>query len=432
VARSRRKLLWTSTTYFGEGLPWSFLHQMCTEFLTEIGASNTQISSTSLLHLAVTFKFAWSPIVDLFGRKRTWLWVMQLVLGAGMLVVAAVSPTRNLTLFWGVVGLLSILHATHDIACDGFYLQALDRHDQALFSGTRLGAYRLALIVGSSLLVALAGETSWFWGFAAAGGVMIAVAFLNAAVMPHPPERHPQETEAAGEHRPGVAFLNAFRSFLTQPKAPLVLSFMLLYRLGDIMMFTMSKPLLRDLGVNQVHRGLLNGVGGVASIAALIVAGLIVARKGLERCLVPMIYLQNLSIPLYIGMAVWKPHFPVIMAIYIAEQIVAGFGMAAATVFIMQRCRKAYAASHEHVLRFPVGAAQREARASAVLHGGVPGQRAEPGAGVVRPEDAHRGGARGGLTWPRVRHSCLPPAPARRRPPVGWRPGAIGSPPSAT
>src|SRR6185295_837016 len=81
--RSRRTLLWTSSAYFGEGLPWSVLHQMATEYLTAIGASKTQTSSTSLLHLAVTFKFAWSPLVDLFGRLRTWVIVLQLVLGAG-------------------------------------------------------------------------------------------------------------------------------------------------------------------------------------------------------------------------------------------------------------------------------------------------------------------------------------------------------------
>ena len=133
--RSKRALLWTSSTYFGEGLPWSFLHQMGTEFLTAIGASKTQIGSTSLLHLAVTFKFAWSPALDLFGKRRTWLWVLQLVLGLGMFAVAAVAPSRNLTAFWLVVSALAIVHATHDIACDGFYLQALDPHDQAAPEG---------------------------------------------------------------------------------------------------------------------------------------------------------------------------------------------------------------------------------------------------------------------------------------------------------
>jgi MFS transporter, PAT family, beta-lactamase induction signal transducer AmpG len=346
--RSKRALLWTSTTYFGEGLPWSFLHQMGTEFLTAIGASKTQIGSTSLLHLAVTFKFLWSPALDLFGKRRTWLWVLQLVLGLGMFAVAAVAPSRNLTAFWLMVSALAIVHATHDIACDGFYLQALDKHGQALYSGTRLGAYRLAMIVGSSVLVVLAGKTSWLWGFAAAGVLMILTAVVNAAIMPHPPERAPGDQIASdGSHRPpAVAFIDAFRSFITQPQAALVLSFMLFYRLGDIMMFAMSKPLLRDLGVDTAHRGLLNGLGTGASILGVVLGGAFVARRGLARALVPLIYVQNLGIPLYIGMAVWKPHLAAITAIVLVEQLVGGFGMAGATVFLMQRCRRAFSASH--------------------------------------------------------------------------------------
>jgi PAT family beta-lactamase induction signal transducer AmpG len=351
--RSKRALLWTSTTYFGEGLPWSFLHQMGTEFLTAIGASKTQIGATSLLHLAVTFKFAWSPVLDLFGKRRTWLWVLQLVLGLGMFAVAAVAPSRNLNAFWLVVSALAVVHATHDIACDGFYLQALDKHDQALYSGTRLGAYRLAMIVGSSVLVVLAGKTSWLWGFGAAGVLMILTAVVNAVIMPHPPERapgplgDPHDAAAASEARPkAIAFLDAFRSFITQPQAALVLSFMLFYRLGDIMMFAMSKPLLRDLGVSTAQRGLLNGFGTGASILGVVLGGAFVARRGLARALVPLIYVQNLGIPLYIGMAVWKPHLPGITAIVLVEQLVGGFGMAGATVFLMQRCRQAFSSSH--------------------------------------------------------------------------------------
>jgi PAT family beta-lactamase induction signal transducer AmpG len=344
--RSRRALLWTSTTYFGEGLPWSFLHQMGTEFLTAIGASTTQIGSTSLLHLAVTFKFAWSPVLDLFGRRRTWLWALQLILGGGMFVVAAIAPSRNLTLFWMAMAVLAVIHATHDIACDGFYLQALDRREQALYSGTRLGAYRLAMIVGASVLVVLAGRSGWLIGFGAAGVVMILTALVNAAVMPTPVERH-VETVATGSgmHKP-TAFLEAFRTFLVQPHAVSVLAFMLTYRLGDIMMFAMSKPLLRDIGVDTVHRGVLNGIGTGASILGVVLGGAYVARRGLERTLVPMIYAQNLAIPLYILMAVWKPHFAGVTAIYLVEQFMGGLGLAAATVFLMQRTRRAYSASH--------------------------------------------------------------------------------------
>ncbi|HZL16837.1 MAG TPA: MFS transporter [Polyangia bacterium] len=351
--RSKKSLLWTSTTYFGEGLPWSFLHQMGSEYLTAIGASTTQIGSTSLLHLAVTLKFAWSPAVDLFGRRRTWLWALQILLGLGMFAVAAVSSSRNLVVFWVLMSVLAVVHATHDIACDGFYLQALDKPDQALYSGTRLAAYRLAMIVGSSLLVYLAGRTSWLLGFGAAGVLMILIAIVNATVMPHPPERDPSleplSTEARQARQTKSAastYLAAYRSFLTQPQAVLVLSFLLVYRLGDIMMFAMSKPLLRDLGIDTAHRGVLNGFGTAASILGVVVGGAIVARRGLGRCLIPMTYAQNLAIPLYIAMAVFKPSWGGILVIVLVEQLAAGFGMAAATVFLMQRCRRAFSASH--------------------------------------------------------------------------------------
>ena len=348
-AKSKRALLWTSTTYFGEGLPWSFLHQMGTDFLTQIGASKTQIGSTSLLHLAVTFKFAWSPVLDLFGKRRTWLWGLQLVLGLGMFAIASVAPSvapnRNLALFWMMMAGLAVVHATHDIACDGFYLQALDRREQALYSGTRLGAYRLALVVGTGALTYLAGTKGWFWGFGAAAVIMIVVGLVNALVMPHPPEID-TPLVAAGGHPGARAYAEAFRTFLAQPNAALVLAFLLCYRLGDIMMFAMSKPLLHDLGVDTAHRAVLNTYGMTASILGVVVGGAFVARRGLERSLVPLIYLQNLGIPLYIAMAVWKPHLPAITAIVIVEQLLGGLGMAGATVFLMQRCRREFSASH--------------------------------------------------------------------------------------
>jgi PAT family beta-lactamase induction signal transducer AmpG len=320
------------------------------EFLTSIGASKTQISSTSLLHFTGTFKFAWSPVVDLFGRKRTWVWVMQLLLGLGMFAVAAVVPGRRLPLFWTVLTIFAVLHATHDIACDGFYLQALSRTDQALFSGSRNAAFRVAMWVGKSLLVILAGVTSWFWGFAAAGALMITVALINAVVMPWPPKALPAAAPARPLAAPsaskGAAFKEAYRSFLTQPQAGLVLSFMFAHRLGDIMMFAMATPLLNDIGIGTKLRGVLTTFSTFGFMSGSIVGGALIARLGIARCLVPMTYVQNLAIPLYIGLAVVKPGFWGVLPIVVAEQLASGIGTAANSVFLMQRCRAAFSASH--------------------------------------------------------------------------------------
>lgn len=347
-SKSKKDLLWTSTTYFGEGLPWSFLHQMSVEFLTSIGASKSMISRTSLLHLAVTLKFLWSPIVDLFGRKRTWLWVMQAILGLGMIVIAAVAPSNNLRAFWSLLVGLAVLHATHDIACDGFYLQALDKHGQALFAGTRNAAYRVAMWVGKSGLVVLAGMTTWFWGFGAAGVLMLLVAAINAFVMPHPPERHPQDAVAGGHDALSkrAAFVAAYRTFFTQPNAVVVIAFMFTQRVGDIMMFAMATPLLKDIGIDTTTRGVLTSFSSLGFFTASVLGGGLIARYGLARCLVPMTYFQNLAIPLYIILAVYKPGYWGVLPIVVAEQFASGIGNVANSVFIMRRCRAAFSASH--------------------------------------------------------------------------------------
>jgi PAT family beta-lactamase induction signal transducer AmpG len=248
--------------------------------------------------------------------------------------------------FWTVLSVLSVLHATHDIACDGFYLQALDKKDQALFSGVRNTAYRIAMWVGKSALVILAGTTSWFWGFGAAAALMLLVALVNAVVMPHPPDRHPQNVAAVRATSKPAAFFEAFQSFLAQPQAALVLTFMLVHRLGDIMMFAMATPMLKDIGVGTAARGVLTTFGTLGFMAGSIVGGALVARFGLARCLVPMTFFQNLAIPLYIGLAVFKPGFAGVLPVVIAEQLASGIGNAANAVFLMQRCRTAFAASH--------------------------------------------------------------------------------------
>ncbi len=347
--KSRRALLWTSTSYFGEGLPWSFLHQMATEFLTQIRASNTQISSTSLLHLAVTFKFLWSPLVDLFGRLRTWMVALQVALGVGMIVVGTVASPDALPIFWFLLAVIAIVHATHDIACDGFYLKGLDRHDQALYSGVRTAAYRLAMLVGSGALVYLAARAGWKIGFGACGVLMIVVAVVNAVVLPHPAGDNAADRRrerAASAELTAADFGNAFKTFLTQPQAVRVISFMFLYRLGDIMMFAMSKPLLRDIGVDLPSRALLNTLGIVSFIVASLLGGAIIARRGFHRCLVPMTYAQNLAILLYILMAALAPKFPAVLAIVVTEQFASGIGNAAHVVFLMRRSRSAFSASH--------------------------------------------------------------------------------------
>jgi PAT family beta-lactamase induction signal transducer AmpG len=178
---------------------------------------------------------------------------------------------------------------------------------------------------------------------------MIVVGVINALVLPHPAgdsARDRRRQRTAGVQMTAVDFLEAFKTFLTQPQAVRVISFMFLYRLGDIMMFAMSKPMLRDIGVDLQRRALLNTLGITSFIVATLIGGALIARRGFQRCFVPMTYIQNLTILLYVLMAAVAPPFPVVLAIVVTEQFASGIGNAAHVNFLMRRSRSAFSASH--------------------------------------------------------------------------------------
>src|SRR5439155_14769137 len=98
-----------------------------------------------------------------------------------MLLIATISRggVGSLGTFWIALGALAIVHSTHDIACDGYYLLALNRADQALYAGARVAIFRVATLVGVSALIVLAGARSWAMAFAMAGLIMAVLGAAN-------------------------------------------------------------------------------------------------------------------------------------------------------------------------------------------------------------------------------------------------------------
>jgi hypothetical protein len=113
------------------------------------------------------------------------------------------------------------------------------------------------------------------------------------------------------------SYMEAFRSYLDQDQIGLVIVFMLIYKLGDAMLFSMNTPFLLDLGVTTFQLGWISGtVGKVASIAGAIYGGWYVSKKGLRRGLFELALVMNGAILAYVWLAVMKPglvvHEPIV------------------------------------------------------------------------------------------------------------------------
>ena len=159
IRKQRSPWFWVPSLYYAEGIPYVVVMMVSVIFYKRMGLSNTDIALyTSWLYLPWVIKPLWSPVVDIFKTKRSWIIAMQLFIGAGLGGVALTIPMPaffkfTLAFFW----LLAFSSATHDIAADGFYMLGLTKHDQAWFVGIRSTFYRFAMITGQGLLIILAG-----------------------------------------------------------------------------------------------------------------------------------------------------------------------------------------------------------------------------------------------------------------------------------
>ena len=157
--KRRSPWLWVPSSYYAEGVPLTLVSFMSVIMYKKMGISNKDIAYyTSLLYLPWVIKPLWSPIVDIFKTKRWWVIIMQLLLSIGMMAIALVLPLPaffkiSLAFLW----LVAISSATHDIACDGFYMLGLTKHQQTWFVGVRTTFYKFAIITGQGLLVVIAG-----------------------------------------------------------------------------------------------------------------------------------------------------------------------------------------------------------------------------------------------------------------------------------
>src|SRR5690349_14212346 len=150
---------WVPSLYLAEGLPYVVVMTVSVIMYKGFGISNTDIALyTSWLYLPWVIKPLWSPVVDILGTRRRWIWVMQLLIAAGLAGVAfAVKSPVFLQASLGFFWLLAFASATHDIAADGYYLLATTQKEQSFFVGVRTMFYRIATIAGQGLLVMLAG-----------------------------------------------------------------------------------------------------------------------------------------------------------------------------------------------------------------------------------------------------------------------------------
>jgi len=345
--KDRSILSWVFTLYYCQGLPFSIVRQVSVVFFKDQGVGLGSLGLTSLYGMPWTFKFLWGPFVDRFSTKRTWTLTMELLLGA-VLGFVSLSILNGATV-WSIALLfliIAIIAATHDIAIDGFYLEALPKDNQAKYSGLWQMGYRLALLTGSGVLVGISKVVPWWGIFGLAGLFFIFARVWHGFILPQA-ELNSEGLTKGSTSQPRIPIIESFQTFLQLPGIGLAIAFFILYKVGDALLFGMSTPFLLDIGVQKDQLGLISGGFGTCSaILATLFGGWFISKYSLRRGLYIFSFIQSLAIPVYAYIAWTRPSIYMIGAGVVIEQVSAGLGSSAYANFMMRQINPKYKASH--------------------------------------------------------------------------------------
>ncbi len=334
---------WIPTLYLLQGLPYVVVMTLSVVMYKNLGVSNTDIALyTSWLYLPWVIKPLWSPLIELLGTKRRWIWALQFLVGALLASVALTLPLSNaFQMSLAVLWLMAFASASHDIAADGYYMLALPTHQQAAFVGVRSTFYRIANIAGQGGLVYLAGElserssvvTAWQTVMALLAGVFAIVAVWHLFMLPRPEADRPapRSQNLFGD------FFAVFAEFFKKPAILVIVGYLLLYRFPEAQLLKLATPFLLDpidqggLGLSTKEVGIAYGtVGLIALTLGGIAGGLVISKIGLKKALWPLILAMHVPNVVFLAMAMLHPgSLWIISAALAVEQFGYGLGFTA-------------------------------------------------------------------------------------------------------
>ncbi len=167
---------------FSAGLPTLLIFDTLSIWLREAGLSLQAISIFGLATLATAMKFLWAPLVDrtrvpvltrLFGHRRSWMLISQVVIMLGLWLIAGVNPATNLGLMAVFAVLVGFASANQDIVIDAWRIEAADDARQGPMAAAYQWGYRIAMIVAGAAPLILAEAYSWRFSYAAMAALML-------------------------------------------------------------------------------------------------------------------------------------------------------------------------------------------------------------------------------------------------------------------
>jgi MFS transporter, PAT family, beta-lactamase induction signal transducer AmpG len=331
---------------FASGLPLGLVWVAIPDWMRDIGVDIRVVGLITLAQAPWTFKLLWAPLMDRYvppfwGRRRGWMAITQMALLVLGLLLAGVGQRPEAIWVVGALAMaIALAAASQDIAIDAYAVEVLRKDEQGAAAGARAAMYRAAYSLAGSVAISLAARLGW-----PVVNVLLALMYVPMLVIawksPEP------EVQQAPPPTLREAVWQPFLSYLGRPRALEILSFVVLYKLADLLTQSLTRPFLIDMGYNADQRGVVVGVITlVATFGGAIFGSWVTTLAGLGHALWIFGFLQLFSNLGYYILAILGS--PVPMALYGAtgfELLASGMGTGAFSVLLLRLTEKRFSAT---------------------------------------------------------------------------------------
>lgn len=342
-----KRVLICTVIGFSSGLPLFVFLNLIPAWVDAYHLDIKTIGLLTLLQIPYVFKPVWAPFLDFFqfrqyGRRRTWLVILPVLLLIALGMLGTLRPDNELPLISLIGIVISFLSASLDIVIDAYRREILPDHELGLGNTIHVNAYKLAGLVPGSLAFILADHLPWnvvFWIVA----LFMLPCVILAMVVREPQLRQiPPRTLTAAFVEPLTEFFN--RKGIKAGIA--LIAFIFFYKLGDSLATSLATKFYLDMGYTKTE------IGAVAKVAVLwggllggFVGGFAMLKLSIHRALWLFGVAQMLVIPLFawLSMQTGQSLFA-LGGVVSAEAFAVGLGTAAFVAFIAMSTNPAYTA----------------------------------------------------------------------------------------
>jgi PAT family beta-lactamase induction signal transducer AmpG len=339
------------------GFAFAMIGATLTTRLAQHGVTKSAVTAFALTFLAYNFKFLWAPLVDTvrlpligrFGQRRSWLWLVGVLVIAAVAFLGIADPQESLYLVAVAAITLGVAGATFDIIIDAYRIELLEPRQLGVGSGMSQYGWRLGSAAAGALALVLAARIGWTAAYFACA--VFALPAMLVGLFMGEPARHREPARPRGVAAALVAYFSPLLEFLKREGALVVLLFVLIHKIGDTLANLTLRLLFKDLGFSNDEVAFYDvGVGFVALLGGIFVGGILYARLGMKRSVLVSLVLMAVSNLSFAALAA-AGHSNLGMAAAIGfENFASGIGGVTVVAYLSALCNLRFTATQYALL----------------------------------------------------------------------------------